>query len=541
VHESNRYPRPFGKYLLLRQIAIGGMAEVYLARQSGPAGFEKECVIKRILPSLAADQHFVQMFLDEARIAARLSHPNIVQIFDLGTLSEKDYYLAMEHVPGVDLQQVSDAEEERGGRLPLAVALRIISNVAEGLDHAHRATDSRGELLGLVHRDITPSNIIVSVDGAAKILDFGIAKAVARQERTEVGVIKGKIPYMSPEQVQGEALDHRSDLFSLGTMLYQLTTGRRPFDGQNAAELSLKILYEQPPAPEDLVQNYPPQLGEIVRRALNKRKAERFGSARELQEALDELLVSHSIRCTAHDVSAHLHDLFPDLRERTKADHALGPSLPVEVTEPTMPFLLEQSGPRPVPLATGESRSPLDGPDLSSASLGSYDDVRRNLGGHGSGGSKVIIALLVLAVAAGFYYLTAQVKHTPSQVGEPQAEAPLPEKVLDPQDPNRKNEQPKPEEAAAAPAPAVAPSSDTKEEAAAAPAPAVAPSSDTKIEPPIEKDPIGPRRPEAKAPAARVVVKRPVEMKRSSAKAPAETAHTLPRLPQPPPASDDEP
>src|SRR5689334_13775565 len=160
------------------------MAEVYLARANGPAGWEKECVIKRILPSLAIDQQFVQMFLDEARIAARLSHPNIVQIFDFGEVGNHDYFIAMEYVRGVDLQVVLEAERARGGRLPLAIALRLVSNVAEGLDAAHRATDGRGNPLGIVHRDVTPSNVIVSFDGVAKICDFGIAKAVAKTGKT---------------------------------------------------------------------------------------------------------------------------------------------------------------------------------------------------------------------------------------------------------------------------------------------------------------------------------------------------------------------
>src|SRR5690242_19793521 len=245
------------------------MAEVYLARQSGPAGFEKECVIKRILPSLAVDQQFVNMFLDEARIAARLSHPNIVQIFDLGSIGEGDYFLAMEHVHGVDLQQIEEAEAQRGGRIPLAIAVRIASNVAEGLEHAHRATDGRGHALGLVHRDVTPSNVIISFDGVSKILDFGIAKAVAQSKngrgRTEIGVIKGKIPYMSPEQVQGEALDFRSDLFSLGTMLYELTSGHKPFDGEGPADLSMKILHSEPHPPDFYVERFPASLVEVVK------------------------------------------------------------------------------------------------------------------------------------------------------------------------------------------------------------------------------------------------------------------------------------
>jgi serine/threonine protein kinase len=411
VHETNRYPRPFGKYLLLRQLAIGGMAEVYLARQSGPAGFEKECVIKRILPSLAVDQQFVNMFLDEARIAARLSHPNIVQIFDLGSIDDGnkgDYFLAMEHVHGVDLQQIEEAEAQRGGRIPLAIAVRICSNVAEGLEHAHRATDARGHALGLVHRDVTPSNVIVSFDGVGKILDFGIAKAVAKKGRTEVGVIKGKIPYMSPEQVQGEALDARSDLFSLGTMLYELTTGHKPFDGEGPADLSMKILNDTPKPPDFYVERFPTGLSDVIQRAMSKRQSDRYQSARELHEALEEFLLHAGIRSTSHDVAAYLDGLFPGLRDKASAEAA--ELLPVEVTDPTMPMHVSVRGTDPNAGSGGGNLGgdgqPLVMGELSSPQLGNYDDVRRNLGGGGrGGGSTFVIVLLVLAVAAGFWYL----------------------------------------------------------------------------------------------------------------------------------------
>jgi serine/threonine-protein kinase len=402
VHETHRYPRPFGKYLLLRQLAIGGMAEVYLARQSGPAGFEKECVIKRILPSLAADQQFVNMFLDEARIAARLSHPNIVQIFDLGSIgngADGDYFLAMEHVHGVDLQQIEEAEAQRGGRIPLAIAMRIASNVAEGLEHAHRATDGRGAPLGLVHRDITPSNVIVSFDGVAKILDFGIAKAVAKKGRTEVGVIKGKIPYMSPEQVQGEALDFRSDIFSLGTMIYELTTGHKPFDGEGPADLSMKILHDDPRPPDFYVEHFPASLSELIGRAMSKRPADRFQSARALHEAAEEFLLHGGIRSTSHDVSAYLEGLFPGLRDKAQAEAA--ESLPVEVTDPTVPMMNMNMGAR----GTDPGNRP-EGQPLVMGELGEFDEGRRNMGGGGrGGGSTFVIFVLVLAVAAGFWYL----------------------------------------------------------------------------------------------------------------------------------------
>ena len=427
VHEANRYPRPFGKYLLLRQLAIGGMAEVYLARQSGPAGFEKECVIKRILPSLAADQQFVNMFLDEARIAARLSHPNIVQIFDLGSIGEGDYFLAMEHVHGVDLQQIEEAEAQRGGRIPLAIAVRIASNVAEGLEHAHRATDGRGHALGLVHRDVTPSNVIISFDGVSKILDFGIAKAVAKKQRTEVGVIKGKIPYMSPEQVQGESLDFRSDLFSLGTMLYELTTGHKPFEGEGPADLSMKILHDDPRPPDFYVERFPTPLSDVIERAMAKKPADRFQSARELHEALEEFLLHAGIRSTSHDVAAYLEGLFPGLRDKARAEAA--ESLPIEVTDPTVP-MMNMNVRGTDPNQSGQ-RDPLVMGDLSSPRLGSYDDERRReIGGSGrGGGSRFIVVLLVIAVAAGFWYLathrgTQQAEGTPPATTKPALEPP---------------------------------------------------------------------------------------------------------------------
>jgi serine/threonine-protein kinase len=414
VHETNRYPRPFGdKYLLLRQLAVGGMAEVYLARQSGPAGFEKECVIKRILPSLAADQQFVNMFLDEARIAARLSHPHIVQIFDLGSITEGDYFLAMEHVHGVDLQQIEEAEAQRGGRIPLAIAVRVASNVAEGLEHAHRATDARGKALGLVHRDVTPSNVIISFDGVGKILDFGIAKAVAKKGRTEVGVIKGKIPYMSPEQVQGEALDFRSDIFSLGTMLYELTTGHKPFDGEGPADLSMKILNTEPHPPDFYVDRFPPPLKEVITRALAKKPADRFQSAREMSEALEEFLMQAGIRCTTHDVAAYLDGLFPGMRDKARAEAAA--SLPIEVTDPTVP-MMNVRGTDPGGDRKSDGGSALTmGNEFSSPQMGELDDARRNLGGGGrGGGSSYVIFVLVLAVAVGFWYLAT---HRTSDTG----------------------------------------------------------------------------------------------------------------------------
>src|SRR5207244_6715510 len=179
------------------------------------------------LPQLADDQQFVSMFLDEARIAALLTHPNIVQIFDLGK-QDGSYFLAMEHIHGEDVTRILDGERQRGRvALPLPIATRIIAQVAEGLDYAHHAADEDGQPLGIVHRDVSPPNVIVSYAGSVKIVDFGIAKAAVKHSQTEVGVIKGKVPYMSPEQVQGHELDQRSDIFSLGLLIYELWTGQK--------------------------------------------------------------------------------------------------------------------------------------------------------------------------------------------------------------------------------------------------------------------------------------------------------------------------
>ena len=399
-----RLPTPFGKYLLLKQIAVGGMAEVYLARQNGPAGFAKECVIKRILPALAADPQFVEMFLDEARIAARLSHPNIVQIFDLGKIGEKDYFLAMEYVQGVDLQRILENEARHKRRVPLAIALRILSNAAEGLDHAHRAVDGKGQPLGIVHRDVTPSNVIVSFDGIAKVLDFGIAKAVAKNWRTEVGVVKGKIPYMSPEQVRGEQLDARSDLFSLGGVLYEITTGKKPFEGQNPAEIAMHIMHSEPAPPSTLVPNFPPQLEAILRRCLAKDREQRYASGRELQVALDELLVAHGIRCTSHEVAGYVEQIFPGLRQRrTEEAAALD-----DTDTTTLPPMTD--GPSDPPLQVGEMQMPTT---LSGSE--NMEEARRNLGGS-SKTMLILAALVMVAVAVGFSILS---QHTGSEPGPP--------------------------------------------------------------------------------------------------------------------------
>ena len=213
---------PFGNYRLQRRLARGGMAEVFLARLIGVEGFERRVAIKRILPHLSESDEFRAMFLDEARLAAQLTHPNIVHIYDFGKADDY-YFIAMEYVDGVDIGRLIRRAKERP--VPFEVAARIFADVCAGLHFAHNASDPMGRKLDVVHRDVTPQNVLVSWDGVVKLVDFGIAKAAFAAGRTRPGVVKGKYAYMSPEQVEGRSLDGRSDLFAAGICLYELVTG----------------------------------------------------------------------------------------------------------------------------------------------------------------------------------------------------------------------------------------------------------------------------------------------------------------------------
>jgi serine/threonine protein kinase len=297
----------FGRYELLKKIAAGGMGQVFLAR-TGTAGFEKVLVIKRILPSLGEDEEFVEMFFDEARIAARLNHPNLVQIFDVGEVDGVPY-LAMEYLRGEDLRRVEKAARQAGKPVPLGLLVRIIADAAAGLAYAHGARDAQGKPMGLVHRDVSPQNILVGFDGAVKLIDFGVAKAAGRSQRTASGILKGKYAYMSPEQADGRPLDGRSDLFALGIILWEVLTGRRLFKGENDLE-TLRLVKEcQVPPPSRLNPEVTPELEAIVLRCLMPRVEDRFPDAGALRLALEDYLVRHGLPASA----AHLADFLKPL------------------------------------------------------------------------------------------------------------------------------------------------------------------------------------------------------------------------------------
>ncbi|MBC8072194.1 MAG: serine/threonine protein kinase, partial [Deltaproteobacteria bacterium] len=300
-----------GKYQLLRRLATGGMAELYLARAAGMAGFEKLVVLKRILPQHAESDEFIRMFLVEARLAATLHHPNIVQVYDIGEESGT-YFFTMEWVQGQDLRRLVRQARKTETPIPLEHILHVISGVAAGLHHAHEQADHDGTPLGIVHRDVSPSNVLVTYDGAVKIVDFGIAKAAAFQSNTIAGTLKGKIPYMSPEQCRGEDVDNRSDIFSIGTLLWELTTGSRLFAGDNEIAIINRVAKGEVPLPSAIRPEYPPELERVVMRALASDPNHRYRSAIELQLDLEDFAREAQLPVSSARVGKFMRELFAD-------------------------------------------------------------------------------------------------------------------------------------------------------------------------------------------------------------------------------------
>jgi uncharacterized protein (TIGR02265 family) len=317
----------FGRYQLIRKIATGGMGQIFLARQLGPASFEKLLVLKRILPHLAEEEEFIDMFFDEARIAAALNHPNIVQIYELGDVKGTPF-IAMEYVQGDPIRAVAEraAASSKTG-MPMALKLRVIADAAAGLDFAHRAKSSAGKPLGLIHRDVSPHNILVGVNGAVKLVDFGVAKAAGKISQTNTGAIKGKYAYMSPEQARGEELDPRSDIFALGIVLHELLTGQRLFRKDTETGTLRAVVQARVPAPSNVSKTLPKSLDPVVLKALAKKPEERYQTAGELQLALEDFLLEQHLPATSAHLASFMRDLYPEaLRDDVFGDAAPPPS-----------------------------------------------------------------------------------------------------------------------------------------------------------------------------------------------------------------------
>jgi serine/threonine protein kinase len=300
-----------GRYEIEELLARGGMAEVWLAISRGVGGFAKKVVLKTILPDLAENPDFVRMFINEALLAARLNHPNIVQIFDLGQIDDR-YFIAMEYVPGRTLRQISRRCRQKGQLIPPWFVLRALATVCDGLQYAHDQRDDQGNPLGLVHRDITPENIMISFTGTVKILDFGVAKATAAASLTRAGTLKGKYAYISPEQVHGAPADRRSDVYSVGVMLYELLTGSRPFRGSNDLDLLRKVAAGNPAPSRELAPWIPVELDATIMQSLAAKPESRFQNATAFGEKLLSFLKQAQDHRGQREMGLFVSGIYPD-------------------------------------------------------------------------------------------------------------------------------------------------------------------------------------------------------------------------------------
>src|SRR3954467_9844136 len=311
----------FGRYELLKRLAGGGMGEVYLARQRGLDGFQKLLVIKTLLPHLCEDEEFITMFKDEARVTAQLIHPNICQVFEFEQVGGV-FYMAMEYLRGEDLRRLWKACEQKGIPLRVPLICRIIADAAAGLDFAHSLRNQKGEPYDIVHRDISPQNILVTFEGGVKVIDFGVAKAAGRAQHTRTGALKGKYSYMSPEQVAGAEIDGRSDIFALGIVLHELLTGRRLFKADSDVQTLARVREANVPPPSRLNPQLPPGLDAIVLKSLAKDPEVRFKTAQEFRLAIEDWLIQGRMSAS----SAHLAEFLKTIyAERLDKENRLRP------------------------------------------------------------------------------------------------------------------------------------------------------------------------------------------------------------------------
>ncbi|MDC0708928.1 protein kinase [Stigmatella sp. ncwal1] len=357
-------PTTFGKYLLLERINVGGMAEVFIAKAFGVEGFERFLAIKKILPTMAEDQEFITMFIDEARISVQLNHANVVHIHELGKY-EDTYFIAMEYVAGRDLRTILERYRRRKEIMPTAQAVFIASKMCEGLDYAHRKKDARGQDLSIIHRDVSPQNILVSYEGEVKIIDFGIAKATNRSQKTQAGILKGKFGYMSPEQVRGMPIDRRSDVFAVGVILYEMLTGEKLFVGESDFSTLEKVRNADVPLPRQFNPNCPAGLEKVVLKALAREPDERYLWGSDLQEDLMRFLLAGDAIYSSKHLSGFMKEAFAEdmLREAEKMERFSAIERPDQIETSGVTALPPQRPPRrtslatPVPVASAPARA----------------------------------------------------------------------------------------------------------------------------------------------------------------------------------------
>jgi TonB family protein len=346
----------FGQYVMLDRIATGGMAEVWKARMRGVEGFQKIVAIKKILPHLSDNQDFIEMFVDEAKLAAQLNHNNIIHIYDLGKI-QSSYYIAMEYIDGHDLKTILRRGEERDQPMQVELALFIASKIAAALDYAHRKHDFEGKDLGLVHRDVSPQNVLISQEGDIKLCDFGIAKAASKASHTQAGALKGKLQYMSPEQAWGRHIDKRSDIFALATVLFEMLTGRKLFTGDNELSILEQVREARISSPSEINDEVTPEIDKIVLKALQKDPEKRYQTAGEMAKDLDAVLYSFRPTPTSADLAIYMHRIWseepiaqviPQHHHEPEPIHDPKELRPVVKPAPVVPVPVPVAAPMPV-------------------------------------------------------------------------------------------------------------------------------------------------------------------------------------------------
>lgn len=403
-----------GGYTLQRRIARGGMGEIWLAERKGISGFTKRVVVKTILEHFIEEDNLVDMFLAEGRIAADLSHPNIAQTFDLGQDGDV-YYIVMEFVHGHDLRELLLTHYDLGQLIPLNLVLRIAAKVCDGLFYAHTWKTPEGIPAPIIHRDISPQNVLVTFDGNAKIVDFGIARAMHGASKTRSGVLKGKCAYMSPEQVHGQELDGRSDLFALGVVMFEMITGRRLFKRDSEMATLDAVVKGQVPPPSKLDASVPKQVEALVLKALDRKRDKRFADAREMQLVIDQVMQATGLVATSAHLSTYMHKIFSEdvevnrlrLRE-AKRRGAVVPGLEDDspALERSKPFLAANSlGAAPTAATESPTRNLVGGRRLGSPP------------GRGPG-FWVGLGLLVVGLAACAWLLIDWLGETPQSTSD---------------------------------------------------------------------------------------------------------------------------
>ena len=334
--------RMLGRYQLLFMLGQGGMGEVHLARLTGAAGFEKLCIVKTVLPHLMGDQSFIDRFHHEARVLVQLTHSNIAQVYDMGEV-DGTLYMSIEYVPGVDLSRVETRIERGQTVMPIPMAIAIGQKIGEALGYAHRKVGADGQPLGIVHRDVSPQNVMVSYEGEVKVIDFGLAKSSARSKHTLPSTVMGKLGYMSPEQAVAKPVDHRSDIFSAGIVLWEMLAGRSMYSGGTMSEMVAQMAVAEVPSLRDARPDISPALEQVVMRALAREPGQRYQRADDLARALNELAVRESMTVSAEDLGNYVRSMCPEefaaerqLQSKLSVMRRKGPAPEVEPAAPEL-------------------------------------------------------------------------------------------------------------------------------------------------------------------------------------------------------------